>query len=150
MRRKEREIGDRKEIDGIIARCRVCRLALCDEGQPYVVPLHFGYDGRCLYFHAALEGKKIDILRRNDRVAFEFDILHGIVPGERACDWGSRYESVVGSGRAEIVEDAKARKAALDCIMRQYGGDAGDFSESVLARTLILRVRILALSGKAR
>jgi nitroimidazol reductase NimA-like FMN-containing flavoprotein (pyridoxamine 5'-phosphate oxidase superfamily) len=150
MRRDEREITDRKTIDGIIARCRVCRLALCDDGQPYVIPLHFGYDGRCLYFHAALEGKKIDILRRNDRVAFAFDILHGIVPGEHACDWGSRYESVVGSGRAEIVEDAEARKAALACIMRQYGSDTIDFSESVLARTLILRVRIAALSGKAR
>lgn len=150
MRRDEREITDRKAIDGIIARCRVCRLAFCDGLQPYVVPLHFGYDGRCLYFHAAPEGRKIDILRRNDRVAFEFDILHGIVPGERACDWGSRYESVVGSGTAEIVEDAQARKAALDCIMRQYGSDAIDFSESALARTLILRVRILALSGKSR
>ncbi|NMC96524.1 MAG: pyridoxamine 5'-phosphate oxidase family protein, partial [Deltaproteobacteria bacterium] len=75
MRKKERAIKDRKDIDGIIRRCRVCRLAMSDDDQPYIIPLNFGYDGFCLYFHAAPEGRKIDILKRNNRVGFEFDIL---------------------------------------------------------------------------
>jgi nitroimidazol reductase NimA-like FMN-containing flavoprotein (pyridoxamine 5'-phosphate oxidase superfamily) len=150
MRQKDREIKDRKDIDGIIRRCRVCRLAMCDDGQPYVVPLNFGYDGGFLYFHAAPEGRKIDIIKKNSRVAFEFDILHDITAAERACDWGAKYESVMGSGTAEIVNDLEAKKEALELIMRQYGSGAWDFPEEILKKTLVLRVCILEISGKAR
>ena len=149
MRRNEREITDRKDIDGIIKRCRVCHLAMCDESQPYVVPLNFGYDGGFLYFHAAPEGRKIDIIKRNNRVGFEFDILHDIVTAEQACKWGAKYESVMGSGTAEIVDDLEAKKEALEWIMRQYGNSAWDFKEEILKKTLVLRVRILEISGKA-
>ena len=150
MRRNEREITDRKEIDDIIRSCRVCHLAMCDEGQPYVVPLNFGYDGGFLYFHAAPEGRKIDIIKRNNRVGFEFDILHDIVTAEQACKWGAKYESVMGSGTAEIVDDLEAKKEALQLIMRQYGNGTWDFKEEILKKTLVLRVRILEISGKAR
>jgi uncharacterized protein len=150
MRRRDREIKDRKAIDDIIKRCRVCHLAMCDSGQPYVVPLNFGYDGYFLYFHSAPEGKKIDIIRENNRVGFVFDILHEIVTGNQACDWGAKYESVMGEGTAEIVDDLDTRKVALKCIMHQYGSDAIDFSEEALKKTLLFRVRISAISGKAR
>lgn len=150
MRKKEREIKDRIIIDDIIRRCQVCRLAMCDEGLPYIVPLNFGYDGSFLYFHAALEGRKIDIIRKNNRVGFEFDILHDIVTAQRACDFSAKYESVIGSGTAERVDDLDAKKEALKWIMRQYGSDAGDFPEEIMKKTLILRVRIIEISGKAK
>ncbi len=150
MRRNEREIKDRKDIDGVIKRCRVCRLALCDDGQPYIVPLNFGYDGRFLYLHTAPEGRKIDIIKKNNRVSFEFDILHDIVTAQQACKWGAKYESVIGSGTAEIIDELEAKKEALECIMRQYGSGAWDFSEKILQKTLVLRVCILEISGKAR
>ncbi|KUG23002.1 pyridoxamine 5'-phosphate oxidase-related [hydrocarbon metagenome] len=148
MRKKEREIKDRQAIDDIIRRCQVCHLAMCDDGQPYVVPLNFGYDDSFLYFHAALEGRKIDIIKRNNRVGFEFDILHDIVKAEKACDWGARYESVIGSGAAEIVDDLETKNTALECIMRQYGSEAKDFPDDIMKKTLIIRVRILEISGK--
>ena len=150
MRRNEREITDRKKIDGIIRRCLVCRLAMCDEGQPYIVPLNFGYDGDFLYFHAASEGRKIDIIKKNNRVGFEFDILHDIVTANQACNWGAKYESVMGSGTAEIVDNLEAKKEALEWIMRQYGSGTWKFPREILKKTLILRVSILEISGKAR
>ena len=150
MRRNDREIKDRIDIDAIIKRCRVCHLAMCDDGQPYVVPLNFGYDGHFLYFHAAPEGRKIDIIKRNNRVGFEFDILHDIVTAQNACDWGAKYESVIGSGTVEIVDDLEAKQEALEWIMRQYGKGTWDFLEEIMKKTLIFRVRILEISGKAR
>jgi hypothetical protein len=150
MRKKEREIKDRNLIDDIIRRCQVCRLAMCYDGQPYIVPLNFGYDGHFLYFHAALEGRKIDIIKNNNRVGFEFDILNEIVRAEKACDWGAQYESVIGSGTAEIVDDVETKKIALEWIMRQYGSVLKDFSDEILKKTLVLRVRILEISGKVK
>lgn len=81
MRRSEKEITDKTQIDSIIFRSKVYRLGLSDEGQPYIVPLCFSYDGKALYFHCAKEGRKIDILRKNSNVCFEFDIVEGIVEG---------------------------------------------------------------------
>jgi len=148
MRQKDREIKNRKAIDDIIRRCRVCHLAMCDDGQPYVIPLNFGYDGSFLYFHAALEGRKIDIIRRNSRVGFEFDILHDIVTAQRACDWGAKYESVVGTGTAEIINDVKDKKTALEWIMRQYGSEAKDFPEEIMKKLLFFVCEYLRSAAK--
>lgn len=150
MRRKDRQVSDRDAIDGIIRRCKVCRLGMCDNGQPYVVPLSFGYDGQFLYVHAASEGRKIDILRRNNRVCFEFDILEEVISSDQACNWGMRYESVIGSGVAEIMTDTDAKKAALDRIMQQYSSDRWTFDEQAVSGTLVVCIRIEEISGKSR
>ncbi len=74
MRRREREIRDQAGIQEILEKGLVCRLGLYDGQYPYVVPMNFGYrDGR-IYFHCAAEGRKIDILQKNDRVCIEVDI----------------------------------------------------------------------------
>ena len=71
MIRAEKEIKDCSEIDGVIRECRVCRVAFARDGEPYLVPLSFGYDGEALYFHTAPKGKKIDCIDANPRVCFE-------------------------------------------------------------------------------
>ena len=57
MRRRDQEITDREEIDTIIRDARVFHLAMAESGGPYVLPLNFGYDGACIYFHSATEGR---------------------------------------------------------------------------------------------
>jgi len=150
MRRQEREITDRGAIDAIIRRCRVCRLGLSDDGQPYVVPLSFGYDGTHIYFHAAHEGRKVDILKRNSRVCFEFDLLEELISADKACNWSMRYQSVIGFGSAEFVTEPGAKIAALNCVMDQYSGRSWTFGEQEVAATLVVRVRIDEIGGKAR
>jgi len=67
MRRKDREVTDFQEIIEIMKKCDVCRLAFNDQGFPYVIPLNFGLDvvgdQVFLYFHSALKGKKLDLIR---------------------------------------------------------------------------------------
>ena len=74
MRRKDLEVSERAEVEAILAEATVCRLAMCDGDQPYVVPLSFGYRDGTLYFHTAMEGKKLCILAKNNRVCFEVDV----------------------------------------------------------------------------
>ena len=53
MRRIDREIADRSAIESIINRASVCRLALSEDDQPYIVPLCFRYKDNDLYFHTS-------------------------------------------------------------------------------------------------
>jgi nitroimidazol reductase NimA-like FMN-containing flavoprotein (pyridoxamine 5'-phosphate oxidase superfamily) len=148
MRRTEKAIEDRAEIDAIIRSSQVGRLGLSDQGTPYVVPLCFGYDGQALYFHCAREGRKLDILRQNDKVCFEFDLVEGLVKAEQACDWGMRYRSVIGFGRACLVEDAAGKAQALALIMAQYSNQAFSFPPEAVRRIVIVRIEIQSITGK--
>jgi nitroimidazol reductase NimA-like FMN-containing flavoprotein (pyridoxamine 5'-phosphate oxidase superfamily) len=150
MRRSDREISDKEAIDDIVRRCKVCRLAMCHDGQPYIVPLSFGYDGHFFYFHAASEGRKVEMLRANSQVCFELDILHDVVPSNQACNWSMKYESVIGIGVAEILAEADEKRAALGAIMRQYSASDWSFGERELEGFLVFRVRIEEIKGKAR
>ena len=74
MLRKDREITDLDRIQEIISRSEVCRLAFFDEGYPYILPMNFGFerveDTFVLYFHTALRGKKLELLKANNPVSF--------------------------------------------------------------------------------
>ncbi|MCK4392110.1 pyridoxamine 5'-phosphate oxidase family protein, partial [Candidatus Bipolaricaulota bacterium] len=87
MRRRDKEITDQAQIKDILDRASVCRIALCDNNVPYIVPVNFGYAGDCLYIHCASEGRKVDILRRNPKVCFEVDIDHALVAGATPCSY---------------------------------------------------------------
>ncbi|MFH1144960.1 MAG: pyridoxamine 5'-phosphate oxidase family protein [Candidatus Eisenbacteria bacterium] len=148
MRRTERAVESRAEIDTIIRRSQVCRLGLSDEGQPYIVPLCFGYDGQALYFHCAKDGRKLEILRRNNRVCFEFDIVESMVEAEQGCGWSLRYQSVVGIGTAYPVEDSAGKQRALALLMAQYAERIFSFPPDAVSRTAVIRIEIESLTGK--
>ncbi len=148
MRRTDREIADRKEIEDILRQSTVCRLALIDEGRPYIVPLCFGYDASTLYFHSAPAGKKIDLLKKNRIVCFEFDSGTAVVPAKTSCGWTMRYRSVVGFGVASFVEDLVEKKTALDIIMSQYSEGTHEYLEERLRKTAVIKVEIQEISGK--
>ncbi|HXX55979.1 MAG TPA: pyridoxamine 5'-phosphate oxidase family protein, partial [Methanoregula sp.] len=95
MLRKDREITDRKEMEAVLQAAPVCRLAMVDGDEPYVVPLCFGYESGSFFFHSALEGRKIDILRKNPRVCIEADSTGGAIRDGNPCSWGMRYTSVI-------------------------------------------------------
>ena len=148
MRRADRYIADRKEIEDILRQSTVCRLAMVDAGRPYLVPLCFGYDAGVLYLHSAPVGKKIDLLRKNRNVCFEFDTDTIAVPAETPCGWTMRYRSVIGYGIAGFVEDLGEKRAALDVIMRQYAEGTHEYSDETLRKTAVIKVEILEISGK--
>ena len=149
MRRKDKEITDLAEIEAIINRSLVCRLAMVDGDLPYIVPLCFGYDKNKLYFHTGTKGKKIDILKQNPHVCVEFDIDCKARPGKTACKWGMQYKSVIGYGKASFLESESSKRQALDFIMRQYGGDAEQYPDAKLKITAIIEVGIERLTAKA-
>jgi nitroimidazol reductase NimA-like FMN-containing flavoprotein (pyridoxamine 5'-phosphate oxidase superfamily) len=148
MRRKDKEIKDPAAIEALIRRARVCRLAMCEDNHPYVVPLCFGYKENTLYFHSASEGRKVDILKKNSGVCFEVDLDQELVQAPEACKWGMKYRSVIGFGKASFVEDPGEKKRALDLIMEHYGGRSFPYREASLGTILVVKVEIESMTGK--
>lgn len=148
MRRGDKEITEQKEIDRIIRDARVCRLAMADGDQPYVLPLNFGYDYPFLYFHSALEGRKLTVLKENPKVCFLFDRLEKLNKDKSACEWGADFVSVIGEGRAAFLEDNGDKRTALASIMAQYSDREFEFSDENLDRTAVIRVEISKITGK--
>ncbi len=153
MRRPEKEITDREELDKIIQTAEVLFLALRDEPAPYVFPVCFGGDSGTLYVHSALVGTKIELLRSRPIVGFSACTTMTITPGRTPCDFSAAARSVVGTGRARIVEDEEERLRGLDSILRHYDAGAGAAGKSAyrpgsLARTCVIAIHVDTLHGK--
>jgi len=148
MRRKDKAIVELAEIEEIVRRSLVCRLGLTEENRPYIVPLSFGFKDSTLYFHSAPEGKKIEILRKNSSVCFEFDLDHEVLVDEKACKWGMKYRSVIGFGKASFVEDLEDKRKGLDVIMEHYSGRSFQYPEPAVENTVVIKVEIESMTGK--
>ena len=148
MRRKEREITERDAIEEIIRQSFVCRLAMSEDNIPYIVPLCFGYQDNTLYFHTAREGKKLPILEKNNRVCFEFDILHEVTRSKEPCRWGMRYVSVIGTGTTSFIKDFESKRRALDIIMEHYAGKSFVYKEEAIHNAVIIQLEIEHITGK--
>ncbi|ACO85707.1 pyridoxamine 5'-phosphate oxidase family protein [Clostridium botulinum] len=124
MRRKEREIKDINEIFQVIENCSAVHVGMVDEGKPYVVALSFGYDREgddlILYLHSAMEGRKMDILRKNPAVYFQMDCVNELIKttSENPCAYSWRFDSVMGSGNVEFIEDETGKSHALTRILQ--------------------------------
>ena len=152
MRRKEREIKDLQEIEDIIEKADVCRIALSDKDVPYIVTMNFGFRkgaNPCLFFHCAKEGKKIEMIKRNNLSCFQFDIDHLLIKTDIRCNCGMQYRSVIGTGKITFVTEREQKIEALGYLMLHYvGGHSHRFEEKNLEGTTVLRLDIDEISGK--
>lgn len=155
MRKKNREITDINEIIEVMHQCDVCRLALNDDGYPYILPVNFGMsvvdDKITLYFHSALEGYKIKLFEQDNRASFEMDCNHKL---QYFADKGyctMSYESVIGRGRIRIIANDEEKVSALKKIMGHYHGDENTyFNPAAISRTLVYALDIENLTGKRK
>jgi uncharacterized protein len=148
MRRKDKKITARDIIDSVLRKSLVCRIAIYDGEMPYIVPLSFGYEGGNLYLHSAKEGRKIDILKRNPRLCFEFDTQCEVLPAEKPCSFTMRYRSVIGYGIAHFLEDIGEKIAAIRIIMGHYSDRTFIFTEDDVKNIAVIRVEIEEIAGK--
>ncbi len=149
MGKKDKSIAEREIIDRIIHESLICHLACCLEGQPYVIPISFGYDGKTVYFHTARAGKKNEIFLENPRVclAFETDIKL-ISDQENACGWTFDFQSVIATGEIKEISDLDLKNVGLNQIMRHYSGKDWEMPEREISKTKIWGVELERITGK--
>ena len=149
MRRDDKEIKSKKDIEWILQKAEILRISFSEDNQPYLVPMNFAYHDNCIYLHSAPEGRKIDILKNNDRVCFEVDIQTQIVKDSQPCNWSMRYFSVIGFGIAHFVDEIEDKKDALDTLMKRYSSQSSfEYSEADLEGVAVIKIEIDQLTGK--
>ena len=145
MRRRDREITDKQEILEVMRKCDVCRIALHDGDYPYIVPLNFGLqvenDMPVLYFHGALEGKKYELIEKDNRASFEMDCGHQLILDKAQGNCAMEYESVIGQGYIEMLNEEE-KYEALRILMKQYRREDFPFNEKVIPMTAVFRLRV--------
>lgn len=149
MRRKEKKINDPELLSQIIRKGVICRLGINDGEKPYIVPVNYGYDGKFIYFHSAVEGKKIDLIKQNNLVCFEIESDLELVKGEKACNWTMNFCSIIGYGRIDFLESESDKINGLNTIMAQYAGSKEwEYNQKAIFKTAVLRISIEEISGK--
>lgn len=153
MRRKEREVTERSEIVKILDACKIVRIAMIDDGRPYLVPLNYGYrfdEGELtLTFHSAKSGRKIDILTSNPHVCFEMDCDHALIEGNVACDFGFAFSSIIGTGNVTFLCNTADKREALLLLMKtQTGRDDFTFSEKHVDAVTVFQIVTRDFSAK--
>ena len=145
MRRKDREVTDINQIKKILDDCKTCHLAMADDGQPYVIPLSYAYlmsdKTLTLFFHSAGEGRKIDILHKNNGVCFEMcNEGEPILAEKTPCNSGYYFSSVHGFGIAQFVEDIDEKCSALALLMKHQANLDVDFTHAQAESVCIFKV----------
>ena len=140
---------DKNEVESIINKALVCRIALSDNNIPYIVPVNFGYRDNCLYIHSATDGKKVKIIKKNNNVCFEMDIGQEIVQGKTSCHSTMKYFSVIGYGKAYIINDSEEIIKALNIITDHYLPEPShEYSDKLLKKIVVIKVKIDTMTGK--
>jgi len=116
---------DPERIANIINKCEVCYAGMVDENnEPYVVPFNFGFQDGIIYLHSAQMGKKMDILRKNNKVCLSFSTDHQMAwqNADVACSYLMKYRSVQVFGHVEFIEDFDEKIKGMNIFMQKYTG----------------------------
>jgi len=144
-------IYDLKTIKKIIDKCDVCYVSMVDENNmPYVLPFNFAYDGEYIYLHSASEGKKIEILKKNNNVCVAFSTDHLLFHRNHdvACSYGMKFRSVVANGKVQFIEDYDKKIEVLNKVMEKYTGKAFSYNAPAVNNVAAWVVKVDTVTAK--
>lgn len=149
MRRKDRE----KSIEFakiVINKCEYATLATVNEdGSPYCIAISIVHAGEYIYFHSAMDGQKIDNMKRDSRVCISC-VGETYLPQD---EFTTKYESAIVHGTAYEVIDETEKIMALKLLCEKYtpaymNHFDGEVKRS-LKRTGVWKIHIDKISGKS-
>jgi uncharacterized protein len=150
-RRKERTMNTSREMELLLERMPVGRLAIMTEDGPYIVALNYLFLEGSIYFHSAQAGRKIEALRADSRVCFLVDDVGPQVLWEHGCGISQIYKSVICFGKAEFVEGPVEKRRILERMVRKFVPAHYPFSpmkNQNIKKTAVVKIVIESMSGK--
>ena len=154
MTKRELQITDESQIRAILDTAKVVHVGMCVDNEPYVVPMNYGYcleEGKLvIYLHSAMAGKKLDMIRENPRVFIELDCDRQPFEGEKPCQYGLAYSSVMGRGTARIIEDVSEKIEAMKLLMKTQTQKDFEFTERLVSIVAVIRIDVEEYTAKHR
>ena len=156
MRRQDKEMTDIHEKMDVIEKCKVCRIGLSENNIPYIIPLNYGYrfdnDVLTLFFHSAVEGRKIEIIKQNNQACFEMDCDTKLVEADNPCKYGYEFKSIIGFGKIIVLDSPDEKSYGLNRIMKhQTGKDSVyDFTSNQLENVCVFKLVVESFTGKTK
>ena len=154
MTKRERQVTDRDQILHILDTGKVLHLGLAVDNEPYVVPMNYGYimegEKLVIYLHSAVQGKKLDMIRANPNVFFEIDCDLMPFEGKVPCQYGLVYSSIMGRGKATLVEDVEEKKQAMTILMKTQTGKDFTFEDRLVSIVTVIRIDVAEYTAKHR
>ncbi len=128
---------DDEQIDAFLREQVVGRIGMHADGETYVVPIIYAWDGECIYVQT-IEGRKVSMMRANPEVCFETDMY------ERGS-----WRSVIVDGTYEELHGADAERA-LETLVARFAGSTGGRRRPTAAGVtpVAFRIRPKRLSGR--
>jgi len=152
--RRELEVTDINEIKRILDTSKIVHVAMVDDGKPYMVPMNYGYtleEGKLvLYLHGATKGRKLDVMRANSDVFVEIECDITPFAGDVACQYGMAYASIMGEGKATILDEPEDKMNALSILMKTQTGKDFTFNERLVSIVAVIRIDVEAFTAKKR
>ena len=155
IRRKDREITDKKLIEEFISNQKIIRLGYYDKNnnEVYIVPVNYGYtienEQYIFYLHGGKGGRKYELSKEEPNIGFEIDGQYKLVEAEKACDYSAKYQSVIGNGKIKILDDIEEKKKGLDIIMKHTTGKSGfEYIPRMVQNVAVYKLSVTKLTCK--
>jgi hypothetical protein len=145
------KITNKQEIDGIIQSCRTCFLGLSDNNnKPYVIPMNFGYDGQFIYLHSGQDGRKWDIMKKNNKACITFCLGDELAwqNEEVACSYRVKSKTVIAEGTIEFIDDDEEKIKAIDVLMAQYSKSTFKYSKPAIKNVGVYKLKIEQMEAR--
>lgn len=124
----------------MLRRSRLARLGCIVDGEPYVVPVNYIFDGENLFVHS-LPGRKITAMRAHPRVCLQVDEI------EDELNW----KSVLAFGRYEEIHNGDERARAMNCLLSNFPRltpvESAIAVDAGAPAPIVFRIRIDKLTG---
>lgn len=149
MRRKDREIFN-EDIEEILMHGEYGTLStISDDGYPYIVPLSYIYYDKCIYFHCAKDGYKLQNIKRNNKISFCIVTDTEVI----ASEFSTKYKSVIVFGIAsEVIDDLKETILIkfIDKYSHNFLAEGKKYIDKAKDHTKIFKIDIQHMTGKSR
>ncbi|MBQ5952326.1 MAG: pyridoxamine 5'-phosphate oxidase family protein [Lachnospiraceae bacterium] len=153
MRRQEKEVKDLNEIEKILENCKILNLAIHDGEYPYAITVNGvavrNGDTFDVYFHGANEGKKVDLLKKNNKVSFITYGMTRVVQGEKICGDTREFASVWGIGDVEFLQSDEDKAFGMRSMLSHLGDSRQmPFDPARFARINVYKIHVKELTCK--
>ncbi|WP_321477423.1 pyridoxamine 5'-phosphate oxidase family protein [uncultured Paludibaculum sp.] len=157
--RQHPERAANQEAADFLAAGTVAHVGFQVNGQPYVIPFSYQFDGSTpdrLYLHGGHSSHTLRALSDGAAVCVTVTMVDGLVFSRTALNHSMNYRSVVCFGRARAIEDSEEKQRIFTSMIDRYfpGRTAGEHyaaaTEAQLRATAVLEVTIENMSAKVR